>query len=65
MRRDVKTLKILLTAAALLAAPGALQAAGMVGEAAADFSLQATDGTTYTLGEYAGRVVMLFLFGYS
>jgi hypothetical protein len=39
-------------------------ATGQVGEPAADFSLQDTEGITHTLSGEQGRVVVLFMMGY-
>jgi hypothetical protein len=49
-----------LGAGAALAAPGP----GDVGSQAADFSLQALDGSVHTLSEHRGEVVLLAIIGY-
>jgi hypothetical protein len=40
------------------------QATGQVGEPAADFTLEGTDFQDYTLSDYRGNVVLLFMLGY-
>ncbi len=49
----------------LLASSAVLAAAGDVGTPAADFSLDVFGGGTQTLSEHSGKVVMLFIMGYS
>jgi hypothetical protein len=51
---------LVLAAAGALAAPGP----GDVGSQAADFSLEALDGTVHTLSEQRGNVVLLAIIGY-
>ena len=48
---------------ALTAAPSA-QAAGMVGETASNFNLQASTGEFYELANFSNHVVFLFMVGY-
>ena len=40
-------------------------AAGQIGEVAANFTLTGIDGTTYTLSDSRGKVVLLNFFGYN
>ena len=48
-----------------LALPGAALAAGQVGEIAADFTLPAAQGGSYTFSDYDGLVRFLFFTGHS
>ncbi|MBC8424405.1 hypothetical protein H8E07_09800 [bacterium] len=55
------------TAIALLLAlslPAAALATGQVGEPAADFTLNAVQGGSYTFSDYDGQVRFLFFFGH-
>jgi len=56
-------LALLLTTLIVLAA-GPAQAAGQVGEPAADFTLQDSQGGWHTLSDQVGTVVVLFMVGY-
>jgi peroxiredoxin len=47
-----------------LSLPAIAMAAGQVGEPAADFSLPAAQGGTYTFSDHDGQVRFLFFFGY-
>jgi len=56
------------TALALLLAlslPAAALATGQEGEPAADFTLNAVQGGTYTFSDYDGQVRFLFFLGHS
>ena len=48
----------------LLLAPLTVQAAGQVGEPAADFNLNDTTGVNHVLSNHLGEVVYLFMVGY-
>jgi hypothetical protein len=54
------------TALALLLAalPATALAVGQVGDPAADFTLNAAQGGTYTFSDYDGKVRFLFFFGH-
>ncbi len=65
MRTNPRTIRR--TAAALLLAlslPAAALAVGQVGEPAADFSLNAAQGGSYTFYDYDGQVRLLYFLGY-
>ena len=67
-RRRGARLSLLTAGLALLLVPlfaGAALATGQVGEPAADFTLQATDGTWYTLSDFSGQIVFLYMIGYN
>ena len=53
---------LVLFACGLLPGPGAAQTELKVGDQAPDFTLQATDGKTYTLKDLKGRWVVLAWF---
>jgi hypothetical protein len=56
----------LLLAAALALLPAApARAVGQVGDPAGDFSLNDTQGQTHELGQYAGKVLFLYMVGYA
>ena len=65
MKRYAKRLTTLLVLGALLASPLAARAAGEVGEQAPDFSLQDRGSASHKLTDYAGQVVLLFMFGHN
>jgi hypothetical protein len=56
---------LLLVAALALLPAAAAQAVGQVGDAAGDFSLFDTQGQTHELGQYAGKVLFLYMVGYA
>jgi thioredoxin-dependent peroxiredoxin len=63
MRKAFRLLPFALVACGLLATPGAAQTELKVGDQAPDFTLQGTDGKTYTLGkDLKGRWVVLAWF---
>ena len=67
-RRRSARLSLLTAGLALLLVPllaGTALATGQVGEPAADFTLQATDGTWYTLSDFGGQIVFLYMIGYN
>ncbi|MBU0741282.1 peroxiredoxin family protein [bacterium] len=47
-----------------LSLPATALATGQVGETAADFSLNAAQGGSYTFSEHDGKVRFLFFFGH-
>ena len=64
-RRSAAALTLALVAMiALSLRPAASGATGLVGEPAADFTLQGTDFQTYRLSDHRGKVVLLFMLGY-
>jgi peroxiredoxin Q/BCP len=63
MRNAFRLLPLALAACGLLASPAAAQTELKVGDQAPDFTLQATDGKTYTLSkDLKGRWVVLAWF---
>ena len=64
MRKVLRLLPLALVACALVAGPAAAQTAELkVGDQAPDFTLQATDGKTYTLSkDLKGKWVVLAWF---
>jgi peroxiredoxin Q/BCP len=63
MRNAFRLLPLALVACGLLASPATAQTELKVGDQAPDFTLQATDGKTYTLGkDLKGRWVVLAWF---
>ncbi len=64
MRKALRLLPLALVACGLLSGPAAAQTADLkVGDPAPDFSLQATDGKTYSLSkDLKGRWVVLAWF---
>jgi len=61
MRRALRALPSALAAIGLLATPAAAQEL-KAGDLAPDFTLQGTDGQTYTLSKLRGRTVVLAWF---
>jgi hypothetical protein len=49
----------------LLLATGQAGATGQIGEPAADFTLQDSEGNWHTLSDYRDHVVVLFMVGYA
>jgi hypothetical protein len=64
MKRITTKLWVAGTLAVLLGAPAAMAGAGDVGTQAADFTLTAFGGGSYTLSDYRDKVVLLNIMGY-
>lgn len=65
MKRTVRFRTVLIAAAlAALALPAAVLAAGQVGEAAADFTLNTPTGAGHSLSDYDGKVRLLTMIGW-
>jgi cytochrome oxidase Cu insertion factor (SCO1/SenC/PrrC family) len=62
MKTPFRLAPLVLVACGLLPSPGAAQTELKVGDQAPDFTLQATDGKTYTLKDLKGRWVVLAWF---
>jgi peroxiredoxin Q/BCP len=62
MRKPFRLVPLALVTCGLLASPGVAQTELKVGDQAPDFTLQATDGKTYTLKDLKGRWVVLAWF---
>lgn len=64
MRTPIQVLRVLVAALLFASAPAAAQEAQelKVGDLAPDFTLQASDGQTYTLSKLRGRTVVLAWF---
>jgi cytochrome oxidase Cu insertion factor (SCO1/SenC/PrrC family) len=63
-RRTVAAMTCVAAMAGLLVLAGLAMATGQVGEPAADFTLIDTQGTSHTLSNCQGQVVILFMVGY-
>ena len=62
--RRCPDLRVLVLAFLVLVAPLASYAAGQVGETAAAFSLNDTNGIKHMLSDHLGEVVYLFMMGH-
>jgi peroxiredoxin Q/BCP len=62
MMKALRLLPLALAACGLLAGPAAAQTELKVGDQAPDFTLQATDGKTYSLKDLKGQWVVLAWF---
>jgi hypothetical protein len=64
LRRGIRSLVTTLVAFGLFAVAGPAWSTGQVGEPAADFTLQDSEGFFHTLSDYQDNVVLLFMVGY-